>query len=458
MTDPLTTLLRETAQRVPTALHPAASLREDAKRHQRVRRAGAGAATATIVAAALVLGGGLPDGQKRATELPATQPDLSQDSLLIADELPVMYTPHPNTWQIEQTIEGKTASPVTSCKPASIESLAPDRVWRRTFTPGQLVSGAQVAAQFASPGQAAKAFDTVDAWFDSCEGLKRQAWRWPAFSAFGGTGRSAAIGLPVPGDDNSTRYENIGYAVNGSMLTVVTVSTADSDQGAPLNQQQPAEAADPMQTAMLFALQRLGGSRDLAANAVPESFTFAEEKEPSLDEPPTEPPSNLGQEWRVISCSFDKPPASREGLALRTGMRAIAHDNVDPEGVHFETLTLQLGVYANSADARAEVEALRGRIAACAAEFGGEQRTLQSTAGPLDVQVAFHGRTEGFNEGGHAVTVVQRGNSVFVVNALASLTANNEDPEVLQDRSVELAVESVEKNIDRICELTGKCS
>lgn len=74
MSDKLSTLLHDTADRVPVALHPAPHLRRTAEHHQRVRRAGAAAGS---VAAVLVISliAFLPSHERRdASPLPAATP------------------------------------------------------------------------------------------------------------------------------------------------------------------------------------------------------------------------------------------------------------------------------------------------------------------------------------------------------------------------------------------------
>jgi hypothetical protein len=71
MNTELTTLLHDRAQRVPTAMHPAADLRRQAERHRRVRRAGAVAA-ATSAVLVITLAGFLSQAGVRSSAPPAT--------------------------------------------------------------------------------------------------------------------------------------------------------------------------------------------------------------------------------------------------------------------------------------------------------------------------------------------------------------------------------------------------
>jgi hypothetical protein len=71
MNTELTTLLHERAQRVPTAMHPAADLRRQAERHRRLRRAGAVAAATTAVLVITLAGFLSQGGGRDAAPLPA---------------------------------------------------------------------------------------------------------------------------------------------------------------------------------------------------------------------------------------------------------------------------------------------------------------------------------------------------------------------------------------------------
>jgi PknH-like extracellular domain len=71
MNTDLTTLLHDRAQRVPTAMHPAADLRRQAERHQRVRRAGAVAAATSAFLVITVAGFLSQAGDRDTARLPA---------------------------------------------------------------------------------------------------------------------------------------------------------------------------------------------------------------------------------------------------------------------------------------------------------------------------------------------------------------------------------------------------
>jgi hypothetical protein len=165
MSDPLTTLLRDSVSGIPAALRPAVELRQRAEHRQRVRRAVATGVTACLLVLAVVLGGGLTGGRERALELPVKKPEHGLSVLLIADELPYRQL----KFKVNTSPREKD-KPVATCQRAALHTLGPRKVWQRTFSSGNAgdLDAAQVVAEFASPQEAAAAFRTIADWFTSC--------------------------------------------------------------------------------------------------------------------------------------------------------------------------------------------------------------------------------------------------------------------------------------------------
>jgi hypothetical protein len=105
MNSELTTLLHEQAQRVPTAVHPAADLRRQAEHHRRVRRAGAVAAATSAVlvitlAGFLSQGGGRDAVQLPAEPTPSVSP--SESPSVSPDAGPVLVTTIPASFRFAE--------------------------------------------------------------------------------------------------------------------------------------------------------------------------------------------------------------------------------------------------------------------------------------------------------------------------------------------------------------------
>lgn len=452
MTDKLTTLLHDTAQRVPTALHPAAELRRSARHHQRVRRTGAGVLAVFMLAGAIGLGTGLGGGGKRAAELPAQRPELTHGSLLIGDELPPPWAAGLHPWKEPTTAEGEPEA-VTFCQQGNLKALGADRMLHRLFKT-DLVEGRQVVAQFDSPEQATNAFDSARSWFDSCPGVREPIRRWPAYSPAGG--QAATFVVARPKDEDEDEVEHVGIGVVDSTVTIVVLAATEGLEGGPAALYVPAgEDADPLRPTMLFALQRLSDDRDVKSNSVPDGFTFAEERDELRDGGSEFPSAFLGASWAVHTCDVNNPPTTSR-QSLRTGMRFETFDFWTTEREYVgRSANLQLALYEDEDTARAEAAEVRAAVAACARGAGGSQQELQTAAvGPVDVHVTFHPKyVEGFNEGATATAVVHLGNAVFVASALASIAVDNRDEDALTASALDTVRRAIDNNAKRICEV-----
>ena len=394
MTDRLTTLLHERVQGVPTALRPATDVRRRAEHHRRVRRAATGAGAGLLVVA-IVLGGGLADGRKRAVEPPVKEPAGRVPVLLIADELPSAALGM--TYQVT-TDQREDPELVTSCQRASVASLGAGTIWRRTFVghalgrePYEKVQDAkQVVAEFASPDAAATAFATIDGWFRDCTGIEKPPIRQPAINHAGGRALFVEILVDRPDPGYRLTHESTAYAINGSKITIVSVSRFLMDVGDVPEGFGDADTRDRQELLATVALQRLAGTRTFTENAIPSAFRFAEEAKlrPSritaLDHP-----------WGFLGCGRADGPYRSADRQLRTGMLTLSGGGVSH----------QLAVYPDEETAQAVAESLQAEISSCS------KWTVEAGSGPDDVVLASLPRSKTEALG---VAVAQWGNSIFV--------------------------------------------
>ncbi len=450
MTDPLSTLLHDTAQRVPAALHPAAELRHQAKQHKRARRAGGGAAAATLMAAAFVVGGGLPDGQNRATELPATQPPINRTSLLILDELPgeVPFIHDPVTWQLAAAGEGEDALVAGPCQPRAVADLRPDRLWHAHYTAdigNEGLQARQVTAQFDTDERAGRAMEAVDAWFDDC--ALAVVARWPDVAVEGGRAR-----LLDYYSKQDARSHIVSYGVNGNAITLFSYSRKTPG---PVGEATLAERA-PMNTTMGFALQRLSGARTIAVNVIPSDFRFVGE---------TRDPSRLlGSRWAFYGCDYRDLRASD---ANRIGLLK-ADDDASSDAM----LTRQLAVYRDARSARAAAQELITQTSDCAStqKYGDSDSAVpavrwfnESPTGSGELHLAWMPNPEegeSANVPGHAVAIFQRGSAVLVAWGLLSGVDAPESTLTAAEaktQTLEMVEKAVRDNIEAACRVAGDC-
>lgn len=445
MSDDLTTLLHESAQRVPTALHPAADLRRNAQHHQRVRRTGAGALALFLLAGAIGLSTTFGEGEDKAVQLPANQP-ISEKSLLGPDEVNAWG---PFTYEEAATMNGEEANPPRSCLEGTtpMQGLGANeaKIWTRSFTSTASVEVRQVAAEFPTAEAANRAYTTIGNWFERC-GKPEQGW--PLVEAAGGEAQTVyggSLGLTTD-DPDSSEYAFSSYGVVGKSVTVVTLALIGQDANF---------MVDPLATTMRFALQRLAGSRTLTGNAVPETFRVAEER--ADDEwrgPDVERMRALTAEWQSFPCQEADLRGARPSDGQRTGMLSVHLNGSE------RILVRQVALYADEPTARAVADELRAEYAKCHVlrDTTGETFWTTERASELpDVTVHWSHfaplEGEGSGEGltAYALAIATQGNAVFVGDANAT------DEDGPNSAAVRAAAEAAKANLRAACEIAD-CS
>jgi hypothetical protein len=150
------------------------------------------------------------------------KPEAGVPVLLIPDELPLLGDP----LKFKVTTSDRAAGePLAICQRQHVRSLAPFKVWHRTFSSGNAgtLDAAQVDAQFGPPQQATAAFRAITGWFTKCEGI--EVHRWPALTNAGGRAefveltrfvpddQKTGVGKGVSGDGRLLARERISYAI-----------------------------------------------------------------------------------------------------------------------------------------------------------------------------------------------------------------------------------------------------
>lgn len=433
MTEPLSTLLRDTASRVPAALHPAADLRRHAEHHRRVRRAGA-AASLTVVLVIGLLGFNTQGGGRKAAP-PAERPPLSHSSLLIPAELPDWGQ---FSWKETASGDGEGASPVTSCQQGSLGDLRASETWHASYAFRDL-GARQVVARFSGAQEAASAFDAVDSWFDGCSGVETaRLGRWPPLDTAGGRARTVSFSRPVGPDES--RFEFVSFGVEKDALTIVSFA---------MNGQDANFTSDPLATTVRFALHRLAGDRTTRANAAAE-FRFAEERtDPTWQAAGDEERSTaLAQEWLGSPCireTVTRGPLPSD--ALRTGM--VTAQRVELVGGP----TRQLALYPDAETARSVARELEAEFTACASTVNGITRTtwtLQRETGRPGVALAWSTNVDDPAFGPpmtQAVAIAARGNAVLLSSAYYNVEAGPDS------RAVSAVLAATEANLAVVCEV-----
>ncbi|HEU4912582.1 MAG TPA: hypothetical protein VFV76_11860 [Actinomycetes bacterium] len=441
MTEQLTEKLHDTASRVPTRLRPGRELRLRAERHRRNRRVGATAGSLALVLVVAVLGLAGAGGQRDAARLPAEQPPLSRDSLLIEDELPGNEI----DWRPEAR-EGESALPPELCQQGSLRSLGATSVWHQSASDQDLGLVAQTAAQFPAAAEAEAALDRLTRWFGECGGYTPADGRLPDFRAGTGTVRTGTYTREAPDGPDFAYFGVAAFGVQGHAITVVWRENLGQDDNF---------AANPLATTMRFALARLAGARTVAANQVPAGFRFAEERaDPKWDRSPATSRSRvLHEPWASNPCQYDhgdaglQPPASD---ALRTGSRIA-------QRAERSVPVRQLALYPDARTAREVAAELRSAFERCASVSDGIGTTTwvtQRSEGAADLTVSWSSYAE---EGGGpptyapAVAVATQGNAVLLVSQVLSVEPGPDSDAV---RAVRAAVEA---NLPLVCEVATGC-
>lgn len=459
------TALRNDTERV--GLANAADVRRRGDRRTQRTVAATGFTAALCLVAAAIGFGGLGDGNKKALTPPAEQPALSERSLLLADELTPTYGPGARTWRVSENGEGEPARRITPCQQSSLADLGADGVRHRTFESGTGEGHpemTQIVAGFPSADMATKAATTIRRWLDSCAGLVDPiAWHKPHVV---GSGRVETAFLVLAADEFTAQNQLVSVGVAGSAMTIVARTSTEQVDGERIKLSESDLAGDPLAGEMAFAIQRLEGTRRTTANAVPEDFGFVTTQEEAEAASPhsvkTFVPSYLGTGWMTGVCGdgYELPTSQN---SARTGMRT---ERTDYEARPGEWLrherTVQLAVHADSSAARIEAEELRSEIAACIARDGGTTQpvTTQGAAGgeTIEITTSFHAKDAIIGAAGaRAVTVVQRGNTVFVASAYAPVTVEKEGGAELTETVRDAVRREVENNVTSACEV-GNCS
>jgi hypothetical protein len=441
MTEPLTTTLHDTASRVPTRLHPAAELRRQAERHQRTRRLVAAAGSLALVLVVSVLGLTAQGGQRDAAPLPAEQPPLSRDSLLIESELPGNEI----DWRPEAR-EGELALPPELCQQGSLRSLGATSVWHQRASDQDLGLVAQTAAQFPTAAEAEAALDRLTEWFGGCDGFTPVDGRLPDFRAGTGTVRTGTYTREAPDGPDFAYFGVAAFGVQGEAITVVWRELLGQDDNFPAN---------PLATTMRFALARLAGTRTVAASQVPAGFRFAEElADPKWDDSLAVSRSRvLHEPWASNPCQDDHgdpglQPADSD--ALRTGSRIAQR----AEG---SVPVRQLALYPDARTARQVAEELRSDYERCASvedALGTTTWVTQRQQGAADLTVAWSSYAE---EGGGpatfapAVAIATQGNAVLLVSQVESVEPGPDS------EAVRAVLAAVEANLPLVCEVATGC-
>lgn len=441
MTEPLTTTLHDTASRVATRLHPAAELRRQAERHQRRRRLAGAAGSLALVLVVSVLGLTAKGGQGDAAPLPAEQPPLSRDSLLIDNELPGNEI----DWRPEVR-EGELELPPELCQQGSLRSLGATTVWHQRASDQDLGMVAQIAARFPTAAEAEAALDRLTGWFGECDGFTPADGRLPDFRAGTGTVRTGTYTREAPDGPDFAYFGVAAFGVQGETVTVVWREILGQDDNF---------AANPLATTMRFALARLAGTRTLTENQVPAGFRFAEElADPAWGRSPAARRSRvLHEPWASNPCQYDvgdvdlQPPASD---ALRTGTRIA-------QRAQRSMPVRQLALYPDARTAREVAAALRSEYGRCASVSDGIGTTTwvtQRPVGAADVTVAWSSYAE---ESGSSATfapaaaIARQGNAVLFVSQVLSVEPGPDSD------AVQAVLAAVEANLPLVCEVATGC-
>lgn len=460
------TALKSDTQRV--GLADASDVRRRGDHRTRTTAIVSSLSAVVLVAGAFGLSGGIGDENKRAVAPPANESKLEQTSLLVADELSTAGS----TYQPTATGQGDTQL-VTSCPEAKTGPLDAEMVWHRTFTNHNADPGVEpgtarhVAIQFSSRAKAAAAFETIDSWFKSCS-KGEGPFEWlPVAAEAGSEVRNAFFKEWVNADED--RWEFASFGIRGNAITVLSFT---------LIGQNSIFTENPLEAPMLFALERLAGTRTATENTVPEDFRFAGIPELSTGEDRTvERFRHLGWRWLFSGCDS-------RGLRAVDGAR-YGMDTVTVSGsdAYRPLQTLQLAVYRDVDTARRAAEELKGQTSDC--EGGPETGvlseegftadnsnswTISKTHASPDVHVAWAANKDEFaynlvRHPGTALAVVQRGTAVLAVTVLAVTDPDhiedlqtNEMPSAAaiadaKSAALQAARDTAVANLDRMCEV-----
>lgn len=462
------TALRSETERV--GLADASDVRRRGDHRTRVA-ASVVALTASLCLVAAAIGfGSLGGGKERATELPASKP-VTEDTLLIRDELPL------SQMKMDDSGQGEPATPVTSCQQGSLASLAPKTLWHRSFNSDYVPEDddlgmpegdglvRQVIATFEGDQQAAAAIQAFERWFDQCDGVtKRGVQHYKTISEAGGRVHGLNFSKPHASAEHSgsVMVEYVGYGIVGAAVTIVSY-TADGQDSWFTDQEfielNPSFAENPMIGTLRFAMQRLSGKRTLSTNAVPDTFQFAEEKTSTSWQPPDSSVEhahggsrslNMTELWQFSPCWL----GILEGEALASDALRIGMVTARNEDGDYPTNVRQVALYHDEATATAVAEELRSAFADCpsVAAFDGKATITWTTArevGSYNLMIGWstttskNSRLTRFSQ---SIAIAQLGKAIF----LATEKGDEAGPD---SPAVRAARNSVGANAQAICNI-----
>lgn len=497
MSDDLTTLLHDSAQRVPTALHPAANVRRSAQHHQRVRRAGAAAASVAAVLVISLIALVPPHERRDAAPLPAATPTAttSETSAPPAGGLLTGFEfPEEPQWrsQASDSIVLERSRDVVDwrvapcAKPLGDTATARQEMLTVQFSAPEEGQTRQLGV-YGDSAAAGKAADDLRTAVEGCAGERPGEAHMGPSATLSWETRFAEIGdggflawSRAEGDSPDAEGPNGSYALvasRGKVVYLASYSGAHFGPASPDDERMAqlvdgAKAAIPLIDRLLDrAGQAVRSSPTIAveggapALAIPSSFRFAEEEQDSAwrtshGENEIERSDDPTRKWVLQPCS--PAPTTYASNTKRTSMRTLTRS-----GPEFAD-TLQLALYRDAATAKTALTEFTREMDKCRVTYADKDRYTRHVwardlldvgeAGLLAIGNyeirADPGSTEyGATPGSEHVAVTQFGNALF----LRLVSGEAFRPRGEADPTKEVVVASARANVEQLCRLVLQC-